>query len=203
MGRMGSLTPLLADPFAPKLQPDDQMRAMPLLPSFLMLFTPCIFTLFLATSRNLKSLGTPGSSSEQGGLFLTAAPMAQQLQSSSTQALFFHLSHFQAFRGRGKIQRNKNRGWIGVKTKQTVQLLLLWAGCHSTGMQWMFSQPTLDGLFSFSTFSFFFSISGADYATFYLHKHNYLCLLTHTMFSVWGHHFSAAGSLWLAIIIRL
>lgn len=153
MGRMGNLTPLLADPFAPKLQPDDQMRAMPLLPSFLMLFTPCIFTLFLATSRNLKSLGTPGSSSEQGGLFLTAAPMAQQLQSSSTQALFFHLSHFQAFRGRGKIQRN--RGWIGVKTKQTVQLLLLWAGCHSTGMQWMFSQPTLDGLFSFSTFSSF------------------------------------------------
>lgn len=42
-----------------------------------------------------------------------------------------------------------------MKTKQTVQLLLLSAGSHSTGMQWMFSQPTLDGFFSFSIFSSF------------------------------------------------
>lgn len=152
--------PLLADAFAPKLLPHDEMRAMSLLPiSFLMLFTPHISTYFLSASRNLKSLGTPASSSEQAELFLTAAPMAQQLQSSSTQVLlfhlFFHLSHFQAFRGRGEIQRNKNRGWIGVKTKQTVQLLLLSAGSPSTAMQRMFSQPTLDGLFSFNFFSSF------------------------------------------------
>lgn len=120
----------------------------------------------------------------------TAAPVAQQLQSSSTQVLFFyllfHLPHFHAFRARGKIQRNKNRGRIGVKTKQTVQLLLLSAGSHSTGIQWMFSQPTLNIFFSFSSFFLFSSIWGADYATFYLHKHHYLCLLTYTECSVCG-----------------
>lgn len=107
---MGSLTPLLAD----ALLPYDQMRATPLLPSFLMLFTHQISTLFLATSRNLKSLGTPASSSEQGGLFLFAAPMAQQLQSSSTQVpflhLFFNLSRFQAFSGREKYKEIKIEG---------------------------------------------------------------------------------------------
>lgn len=96
------------------LLPYDEMRAMPLLPSFLMLFTPRISTLFLSASRSLQSLGTPVRPSEQGGLFLAAAPMAQQLQSSSTQVLFFHLffylSHFREFRGRGEVQRNKNRG---------------------------------------------------------------------------------------------
>lgn len=71
-----------------------------------------------------------------------------------------------------------------MKTKQTVQLLLLSAGSHSIGMQQMFAQPTLDGFFSFSIFFLFFSVSGADYAGFYLHKHNYLCLLTHTECSV-------------------
>lgn len=48
---MGSLMPLLADAFAPRLLPYDQMMAMPLLPSFLKLFTPHIWTLFLETPR--------------------------------------------------------------------------------------------------------------------------------------------------------
>lgn len=42
-----------------------------------------------------------------------------------------------------------------MKTKQTVNMLLLPAGSHSIGMQQMFSQPTLDGFFSFSIFSSF------------------------------------------------
>lgn len=168
---MGSLTPLLADAFAPKLLPYYQMRAMLLLPVFQMLFTPCISTLFLATSRNLKSLGTPASSS-----------MAQQLQRaqlrycSSTFPIFKHLGGGKKYKEiKGKLVGKPSRQYKCCCCQQALTPQVC-SGC--------FHSPPLMVSSLFQFFFLFFSISGADYAAFYLHKHNYLCLLTHTECSV-------------------
>lgn len=57
---------------------------------------------------------------------------------------------------------------MGVKTKQTVKLLLLSIGSHFTGMWCVSPQPTLTAAAQMR--------AKTTSAAFYLRKHNYPCL---------------------------
>lgn len=95
---------------------------------------------------------------------------------SSTFPIFKHLGGGKTYKGiKGELVGKPSRQYNCCCCQQALTPQVR-SGC--------FHSPPLMVSSLFQFFPLFFSISGADYAAFYLHKHNYLCLLTHTECSV-------------------